>query len=130
LTAGELVWLQGIAALGKKMTKAVTDAPSNMTETSMRSLAGKFRSCTPERAKLGAPTDRLKAVDVLAERGCAKYAEAAACFTRAASIHVVGSGSLEKVKKQLDCAAAATGKAGELLADAELKGFDIQTASQ
>jgi hypothetical protein len=130
LTADELVWLQGVGSLGKKMTKAVTDGPSNMTETSMRSLAKKLSVCTPELTKLGAATDRLQPVNALAKQGCAKYAEAAKCFAQAASIRVLGSGSLEKVKKQLDCAAGATGKGGELLANAEVKGLEIQAASQ
>lgn len=127
LSTEDLAFLQGVDALANRLTKAVTDAPSNMNEATLRSLADQLRTCTPELADLGAPTDQLKPVDDLVKQACAKYDEAAACFDKAAGIRL--GGSVADVRKQLGCATSATVTAGKLLADAGVKGIDLQAVS-
>jgi hypothetical protein len=130
LTGDELLWLQGIGTLQKNMTSAVTDMPANMTDESTRTFVEKLRACTPQLAKLAVPTSRLQPVNRLAQQGCDKLAEAASSFEEVAAINVLGPGSDNKIQEQLDHAAAATTRGGELLAKAQLKGFRIQTANQ
>jgi len=122
LTADELVWLQGIGSLQKRMEKVLEQMPSNMTDASTRAAAEKLRACTPELAKLGAPTARLQPVNRLAQRGCAKFAEAATHFEKTSN-----SINVDKITKELNLASQAFSQGDALLADAQMKGFEIQS---
>jgi hypothetical protein len=81
-----------------------------------------------ELARLGSPSDRLQPVYDLAQKGCAQYDESAACFATAAEIGAPVAGTSEERKFQdaIDCGFAAPGKGSKLLADAEIKGFEIK----
>jgi hypothetical protein len=128
LTGEELVWLEGIRKLHTKSDKVLTDAPSNMTPSAMGTLATKMRGCSRELARLGAPTQRLRPVHTLAKRGCAQYDKAATCFATAASIGIpiAGTAQERRFNQALDCGFAAPGKGSALLAEAEVKGFEIK----
>jgi hypothetical protein len=126
LSAQDTAWVQGIESLGNRLNKAVTDVGSNPSEKTLRALADQLRTCTPDLAKLGAPTERLQPVSDLAKQGCAKYDEAATCYAKAASLRV--GGSLTDLRKQLSCATSAALQAGKLLADADVKGLQALAA--
>ena len=128
MTGEELVWLEAIRRLHTKSDKVLTDAPSNMTSSTMGTLATKMRGCSRELARLGAPTERLQPVYKLAKNGCAQYDKAAKCFATAASIGAPLAGTSEerRFNQALDCGFAAPGKGSELLAEAEAKGFEIK----
>jgi hypothetical protein len=125
LTADELVWLQGIGTLQKRMEKVFEQMPSNMTSASTRATAEKLRACTPELAKLGAATARLQPVNRLGQQGCAKFAEAATHLVKTSN-----SNNANKIKEELDLASQAFSQGDALLANAQMKGFEIQTANQ
>jgi hypothetical protein len=128
LSGEELVWLEGIRKLHTKADKILTDAPSNMTPSAMGTLATKMRSCSRELARLGTPTQRLRPVYTLAKRGCAQYDKAATCFATAASIGIPIAGTVQerRLNQAIDCGFAAPGKGSALLAEAEIKGFEIK----
>jgi hypothetical protein len=131
MTGEELVWLEGIGKLHTNSDKVLTDAPSNMTSTALATLATKMRGCGRELARLGAPTERLAPVYKLAKSGCAQYDKAAKCFATAASIGIplAGSSRARRFDQAIECGFAAPGKGSALLAEAEVKGFEIkQTA--
>ena len=131
MTGDELVWLEGIRKLHTKADKVLSDAPSDMTSSTMGTLAAKMRSCSRELARLGAPTERLAPVYKLAKSGCAHYDKAAKCFATAASIGIplAGTSQEQRLNQAIDCGFAAPGKGSALLAEAEAKGFEIkQTA--
>jgi hypothetical protein len=128
MTGAELVWLEAIGKLHTKIDKVLTDAPSNLTSSTMGTLSAKLRGCSRELARLGAPTDRLQPVYKLAKQGCAQYDKAAKCFATAASIGapVAGTAQERTFNQALECGFAAPGKGSALLADAEAKGFEIK----
>jgi hypothetical protein len=131
MTGEELVWLEAITALHRKIDKVVTDAPSNLTSATLRSLADQLHGCTQELVRLGSPTTRLQPVNELATQGCAKYEQAAKCFATAASIGipVAGTADERKFNESIDCGFAAPGEGSKLLAEAEVKGFEIKEAA-
>jgi hypothetical protein len=128
MTGAELVWLEAIGKLHTKIDKVLTDAPSNLTSSTMGTLAAKLRGCSRELARLGAPTDRLQPVYSLAKRGCAQYDKAARCFATAASIGapIAGTAQERKFNQALECGFAAPGEGSALLAEAEAKGIEIK----
>jgi hypothetical protein len=128
MTGAELVWLEGIGKLHTKIDKVLTDAPSNMTASTMGTLSSKLRGCSRDLARLGAPTDRLQPVYKLAKSGCAQYDKAAKCFATAASIGapVAGTAQEKAFNQALECGFAAPGNGSKLLADAEGKGFEVK----
>jgi hypothetical protein len=67
LPSEELVWLEGIRKLHTKADKVLSDAPSDMTSSTMGTLAAKMGSCSRDLARLGAPTERLRPVYKLAK---------------------------------------------------------------
>jgi hypothetical protein len=131
MTGDELVWLEGIRKLHTRADKVLSDAPSQMTSSTMGTLAAKMRSCSRELARLGAPTERLRPVYKLAKQGCAQYDKAAKCFATAASIGAPLAGTPQErtFNQALDCGFAAPGKGSLLLANAEVKGFEIKEAT-
>jgi hypothetical protein len=128
MTGPELVWLEGIGALHKKMDDVVRDSPSALTSKSMRSLAGQLAGCTPALERLGPPTDRLRPVLDLARKGCAQYAKAGKCFDTAAGLGTVIQGSDDEKKQtaSIDCGFAAPGDGSKFFAEAEVKGLEIK----
>ena len=131
MTAQELVWLEAISRLHRMIDKVLVDSPSQLTPATLRSLAKQLRGCTGELARLGSPTERLRPVSELAERGCAQYDAAAKCFDTAASIGipVAGTSEARKFDLAIDCGFAAPGKGSALLADAEVRGSEIKAAA-
>ena len=128
LTGAELVWLEGIAALHKAMDDVLQDSPTALTPTAMRSLAKQLAGCTSALDKLGPPTDRLRPVHDLAGQGCAEYEKGGKCFATAANLGVVVAGS-DQEKKQTDaisCGFSTPGDGSKLLAEAEVKGFEVK----
>jgi hypothetical protein len=128
MTGEELVWLEGIGKLHTNSDKVLTDAPTNMTPSALGTLATKMRGCGRELTRLGAPTERLTPVYKLAKRGCAQYGKAATCFATAASIGIpiAGTSQERRFNQALECGFAAPGKGSALLAEAEVKGFEIK----
>jgi len=128
MTGEELVWLEAIRRMHTKIDKALVDSPSNMTSATMSALANDLRGCSRELARLGIPTDRLQPVHELAKSGCAQYDKAAQCFATAASIGIPIAGTAEdrKFNQALDCGFKTPEKGSLLLANAEIKGYEIQ----
>ena len=130
MTGAELTWLEAISALHKSMDKVLQDAPSTLSSATMRPLAEKLAGCTRLLDALDLPSDRVRPVHDLAEKGCAQYEKAAKCFTTAAGLGVVVKGSAED-KKQTDainCGFAAPGEGSRLLAEAEAMAFQLKDA--
>jgi hypothetical protein len=132
MTGEELLWLEAISTLHKKIDKVLTDSPSTMTPDTLRSLAEQLRGCTRELVRLGPPKPRLQPVSDLAKQGCAKYDQAAEYFDTAASIGipVAGTDAERRFKEALDRGFAAPGEGSRLLAEAEAKGFEIREAAK
>lgn len=128
MTAEELLWLDGISTLHKKIDEVLTAAPAEMSPENMRPLAERLRGCTRDLARLAAPTSRLQPVYELAKQGCAKYDDAAKCFDTAASIGipVAGSANDRKLTESIKCGFAKPGDGSHLLAIAETKGTEIK----
>ena len=128
MTGKELVWLEAIRRLHTKIDKVLTNSPSNLTSATMGAIANDLRGCSRELARLGPPTARLQPVYKLAKSGCAQYDKAAKCMATAASIGAPLAGTAEerRFNQSLDCAFKTPGKGSLLLANAEMKGFEIK----
>jgi hypothetical protein len=128
MTGKELVWLEAIGRLHKKIDTVLTNAPSNLTSATMSKTANDLRGCSRELARLGLPTARLQPVYKLAKSGCAQYDKAAACFAAAAAIGIPVAGTAEerKFNQAVDCGFKTPEKGSLLLAQAEEKGFEIK----
>ena len=128
MTGAELVWLEAIGKLHTKIDKVLTDAPSNMTSSTMGTLSAKLRGCSRDLARLGSPPDRLQPVYKLAKSGCVQYDKAAKCFATAASIGapIAGTSQERTFNQALECGFTAPAKGSALLAEAEAKGFEIE----
>ena len=128
MTGEELVWLEAIGRLHKKIDKVLVESPSEMTKATLTSLANQLRGCSRELARLAAPSARLEPVYKLVKSGCAQYDKAAACFATAARIGAPIAGTAEErtFNQSIDCGFAAPGQGSRLLAEAEAKGFDIK----
>jgi hypothetical protein len=131
MTGNELLWLEAVGKLHTKMDKVLTDAPTNMTSSTMGTLSAQLRGCSRGLARLGAPSDRLQPVYKLAKQGCAQYDKAAKCFATAASIGAPLAGTAQErtFNQALDCGFAVPGMGSALLAEAEAKGFEIKEAA-
>jgi hypothetical protein len=128
MTGKELVWLEAIGKLHKKIDTVLTNAPSNLTSATMSKTANDLRGCSRELARLGLPTARLQPVYKLATSGCAQYDKAADCFATAAGIGIPVAGTAEerKFNQAVDCGFKTPEKGSLLLAQAEGKGFEIK----
>lgn len=127
MTGEELVWLEAIARLHKKIDTVLTNAPSTLTSTTMSKTANDLRGCSRELARLGLPSARLQPVHKLAKSGCAQYDKAADCFAAAAiGIPVAGTAEERKFNEAVDCGFKTPEKGSLLLAQAEGKGFEIK----
>lgn len=124
MSADELRWLDGIAALHKTMD----DVPATLNSATMRTLADRLGGCTRALENLGSRTTRLQPVYRLSQQGCARYEKGSQCFATAASLGLVVAGSPED-RTQTDaitCGIASIGDGSKLLAEAEAKGFDVR----
>jgi hypothetical protein len=123
LTTADLAWLQTIEELLPRMDAAFAESPRAMTRQALRVLAERLRLCARELTRLGAPSVRLRPVQVLAERACGEYERGADCFTHAADAR-----SASGVQRDLACGFAAARRGGEPLADARARGELLRTA--
>ena len=112
LTGAELVWLEGVNKLHKKMDTVMTDLPTTVTEEALRAAGKRLATCNAELGRLGPVSARLQPVRLLAGNGCTRYEAAAACFTAAR-----------------DCGFDQTSTASGLFAEAEIKGENIKQAA-
>src|SRR6266511_1331717 len=128
MTGKELVWLEAISKLHKKIDTVLVNSPSNLTSATMSKTANDLRGCSRELARLGLPTARLQPVYKLAQSGCAQYDKAADCFAAAAAIGIPVAGTAEerKFNQAVDCGFKTPEKGSPLLAQAEGKGFEIK----
>ncbi len=128
MTGKELVWLEAISRLHRKIDQVLTNSPSNLTSATMGAIANDLRGCSRELARLGPLTERLQPVYKLAKSGCAQYDKAAKCFATAASIGAPMAGTAEErtFNQALDCGFHTPEKGSLLLAEAEEKSFEIK----
>jgi hypothetical protein len=136
LSAEEVAWLDGLTklkeTLEEKKNKVYKAAATGLTRPLMVSLGKTFGSCSRGLARLGAPTDRLQPVDVLAKKACQQLSKAAKCQATVASVSdanggvVVGSPQQRTWERAGRCAEAAEKKGTKLLEDAQAKGVDIR----
>src|SRR6266536_833682 len=128
MTGKELVWLEAISKLHKKIDTVLVNSPSNLTSATMSKTANDLRGCSRELARLGLPTARLQSVYKLAQSGCAQYDKAVDCFAAAAAIGIPVAGTAEerKFNQAVDCGFKTPEKGSLLLAQAEGKGFEIK----
>jgi hypothetical protein len=127
LTADEVAWLKALPKLDAKISKAM-EGRLDLTIAKMRSLADAYRSCTRELRRMGAPSDRLQPVYVLAKKGCREYDKGARCWDTAARLGYtfVGSAAERKSQQAIDCAFDTGRKGTEVLVDALNKGDEIK----
>ncbi len=131
MTGQELLWLQAVEQLLPKMNKAFNGAPTDLTSSTLASLAHQLRGCTRELTRIGSPTARLQPVSVLAHQGCRAYDKGAQCFQDAARIiDTISSPAQEQAFRQkVDCGFAASDKGGEPLVQALIKANKIKAAA-
>ena len=131
MTGDELVWLEAMGTLPRKMGKVLIDSSSSLTPATLRSLAEGLRGCTRELTGLGSPTDRLRPVYDVAKQGCAKYDQAAKCFDTAAriGIPVMGTADERKFDKAIKCGFAVPEDGTRLLVEAETLGVTIKESA-
>jgi hypothetical protein len=127
LTAKELAWLKALPKLDAKISKEMKGR-LDLTISKMRSLAEAYRSCTRELRRMGAPSDRLQPVYVLAKKGCREYDKGARCWDTAARLGYTSVGSAEerKSRQAIDCAFYAGTRGTKLVVDALDKGDEIK----
>jgi hypothetical protein len=127
LTVKELAWLKALPKLDAKVAKALKGR-LDLTIAKMRSLADAYRSCTRELQRIGAPSDRLQPVYVLAKQGCREYDRGARCWDTAARLGYtfVGSAAERKSEQAINCAFDAGRKGTEILVDALNKGDEVK----
>jgi len=128
LTGDEVAWLDGVITLGKKMDKVLTDSPANVTPSVMRSLAQQLSGCARALNRLGPPTERLKVIQALANKGCSAYEVGSRCFATAASVGIPlsGSAAARKQDKALNCGFAAQGKGLLPFTEAAAEGLNLK----
>ena len=128
LTGDEVAWLDGVTTLGKKMDKVLTDSPANVTPSVMRSLAQQLSGCARALNRLGPPTERLKVIQALANKGCSAYEKGSRCFATAASVGIPlsGSAAARKQDKALNCGFAAQGKGLLPFTEAAAEGLNLK----
>jgi hypothetical protein len=130
MTGQELLWLQAVEQLLPKMNKAFNSAPTDLTSSTLASLAHQLRGCTRELTRIGSPTARLQPVSVLVHQACRAYDKGAQCFQDAARILTPSSSTDEQeFEQKVDCGFAASGKGGEPLVQALIKANKIKAAA-
>jgi len=80
MTGDELVWIEGLGALHRRMDAILNSTGSSITEATMRAMAKKFANCTKALDRLPPVTDRLQPVHDVASQACKQYEKTAACF--------------------------------------------------
>jgi hypothetical protein len=123
LSAEELVWLESIGALRKKIDREFEHAGSEYEESEIASLAESMRSCSRELDRLGAAGDQLQRAYELVKKACQQYDKGAECFSAVGKIWNEAPGAEAKANALFDCGFAAHDKGSRLLADAETQGF-------
>jgi len=127
MTAQELLWLEAVEMLLPKMNKAVTDSPSDLTPTALKSLANAVRGCNRELARIGSPGSRLQPVYVPVKRACREYDKGATCFADAARIGIPSSSTaLRELEQKINCGFASARKGGYPLVEAQVKAADVK----
>jgi hypothetical protein len=128
MTGEELVWLESIGALHRKIDRALTELPCCASKKDLHALEVRLRGCTRELAKKGSPSKRLQPVFALVKKACAQYDKGAACLAAAAAIGIPFGGSPEerKLNAAIKCGFSAPGKGTVLLADAESTGDGVK----
>jgi hypothetical protein len=127
-TSAEERWLDEIAAVRTEIDDAFLSSDPELTASgSMIELETALRTCSRELAATGPPTARLQPAYILVEQACQAYDKGAECFATAAEIGIPEADTAEDriFTDALDCGFDAQGSGGELLADAEIKGFEI-----
>ena len=121
-------WLDKIVTVRTEIDEAFLGSDPELTTSVMVELETALRACSRELAATRAPTARLEPVYTLVEKACQEYDKGAECFATAAQIGipVVDSPEDRMFTDALDCGFDAQGRGGELLVDAEIKGFEIQ----
>ena len=128
MTGEELVWLESIGALHRKIDRALTELPCCASKKDLRALEIRLRGCTRELGSQGVPSERLQPVFALVKKACAQYDKGAKCFAAAAAIGIPLGGSPEerKLNDAINCGFSAPGKGTVLLADAESTGDGVK----
>jgi hypothetical protein len=130
MTGQELLWLQAAEQLLPKMNKVFNSAPTDLTSSTLDSLARQLRGCGRELSRIGSPTVRLQPVSVLVHQACRAYEKGAHCFEDAGRILNSSSSTDEQeFEQKLDCGFAASGKGGEPLVQALIKANKIKAAA-
>jgi hypothetical protein len=126
-TSAEERWLDKIAAVRTEIDDAFLSSDPELTASVMIELETALRTCSRELAATGPPTARLQPAYILVEQACQAYDKGAECFATAAEIGIPEADTAEDriFTDALDCGFDAQGSGGELLADAEIKGFEI-----
>lgn len=124
----EELWLEKIATVRTQIDVAFASSDLELTSSVMVTLATALRACSSELASTGPPSDRVQEIYALVQQACQEYDKGADCFTEAAEIGIPEEGSAEDLRstEAIDCGFAAQGLGGELLAEAEIKGMDLQ----
>ncbi len=126
----ENAWLEAISDLHTQLDNFAGPGAVNLTPQLMRVLAKTLRRCDRELAELGSPGKRMQPAYALAKQACGEYDKAARCFATAASLGITFEGSAgdRRQRQAIDCGFSAPNNGGELMADAEAKGFEIAHA--
>jgi hypothetical protein len=126
-TSAEERWLDKIAAVRTEIDDAFFSSDPELTPSVMIELETALRTCSRELAATGPPTARLQPAYILVEQACQAYDKGAGCFATAAEIGIPEADTAEDriFTDALDCGFDAQGSGGELLTDAEIKGFEI-----
>ncbi len=130
LSGGEVAWLAGISSLKMTMAQAMASGSMVINSASLRMIAGQLRHCTTDLAKLGPATKPLQPVYRIARQSCAQYERGAACASAAARIPFGPTGiASAKLNRLIDCSLAGVNRGSARMADAVVKGDEIQGAS-
>jgi uncharacterized RDD family membrane protein YckC len=126
-TSAEERWLKKIVAVRTEIDQAFLSSDPELTTSVMAELETAMRTCSRELAASGAPTPRLEPVYTIVENACEEYDKGAECFATAAEIGIPEADTAEDriFTGALDCGFDAQGRGGELLVDAEIRGFEI-----
>ena len=93
LTAAESAWLDRVENLTAKIEKVFDDIPTHLSPSALATAAKNLRGCNQDLARLGSPSQRLRAVQALMQKGCAQHDKGAQCFAAAARVGILFAGS-------------------------------------
>ncbi len=112
------------------MNHVFNAAPTNLTSSTLASLASQLRGCSRELTRIGSPSARLHPVYELVRQACRAYDKGARCFADAAraGIPSTSAGERKQVQK-INCGFAASRKGSRPLAEAQTKAFEIKAAA-